>query len=160
MKIIKTRNLAVSVFVDGEDFEYLSQFKWFIGKNGYIVRNVKGENGRWTRIAMHREILKVPKGMDVEHADRNKCNNQRSNLRAATRSQNMANVHRIKKDVAHSQFKGVSYLGHAKRWCAYIRFDYQQIHIGYTNEEREAAHFYNQFAEQLFGEFAYLNNIE
>ena len=162
MKIIKTQNLSVSVLVDDDDFNRLKEFNWFITVKGYITRNVKKDNGKWTRAYMHKDILKVPDGFEVEHADQNKANNQKSNLRAATRSQNMANVRRAQKDGAHSKYKGVSKLtgrGLKKPWLSYIKVEYKMYYNGYYSTEEEAAHTYNQFAEQIYGEFAYLNEI-
>jgi hypothetical protein len=165
VKIIKTQNFQVSVLVDDEDFERLNQYNWFLTAKGYITRNVKKDNGKWTRSYMHKEILSVPEGFEVEHADQNKANNQKSNLRPATRSQNMANVRRAQKVNAHSKYKGVSFLkknGYVlkKPWLSYIKVDYKMYYNGYYDTEAEAAHIYNQFAEQIFGEFAYLNVIE
>lgn len=162
MKRIYTQNLHVAVLVDDEDYEYLNQFNWFLTVKGYVTRNVKKADGKWTRVYMHREILKTSKGLDTEHADQNKANNQKSNLRPSTRSQNMANVRKIKKASARSQYKGVSYLNRPnlrKKWLSYIKINYKMCYNGYYDTEAEAAHVYNQFAEQLYGEFASLNEI-
>ncbi len=162
MKKIYTKNLNVPVLVDDDDYDYLNQFKWYFGNNGYVVRNLKTDDGKWTRQTMHREVLKVPRGMDTEHKDRNRTNNQKANLRAATRSQNMANVKRAKAETAHSQFKGVSRLKRKNllnQWMAYIKVDYKMYYLGYYATEEEAAHMYNQFACQIFEDFAHLNDI-
>lgn len=164
MRIIKTQNMGgISVLVDDEDFERLNQYNWFIVAKGYVVRNAKKDNGKWTRVYMHKDILEVPEGYEVEHADQNKANNQKSNLRPATRSENMANVRRAQKAGAHSKYKGVSKLNRPnlkRKWLSYIKVDYKMYYNGYYETEEEAAHVYNQFAEQIFGEFAYLNVID
>ncbi len=74
--------------VDDEDYEYLTQWKWCY--NRYAVRCIGPKNHR-QRIAMHQVILNPPEGLETDHIDRNKLNNQRSNLRAVTRSENMQN---------------------------------------------------------------------
>lgn len=161
MKYLPLSNVNAPVMVDDDDYERLKGFNWHFGKNGYVFRNVKID-GKWTTRTLHRDVLSVEKGMDVEHADRNRLNNQKTNLRAATRSQNMANVHRAKKDKAYSQYKGVSRLNRPKlknQWLAYVKVDYKMHYLGYFETEGEAAHMYNQFAEQIFGEFAHLNDI-
>lgn len=163
MKTIYTQKYKAPVMVDDEDYEYLNQFNWFTGKNGYIVRNYKKPDGRWSRMAMHREVLKVDKGMDTEHKDRNRSNNQKSNLRPGTRSENMANVNRKRKPGAHSKYKGVSRLKRAnlkRQWMAYIKVEYKMYYLGYYETETEAGHIYNVAAEQVFGEFACLNDLD
>jgi hypothetical protein len=162
MKKIYTENLGgVAVLISDEDYEWARQYKWFVGKRGYIVRNVK-IGDKWTRRTMHREINKTPAGFDTEHSDQNKHNNQRNNLRNGTRSQNMANVSRIKKETSHSKYKGVSRLKRSKlknQWLAYIKLNYKMYWLCYYETQEEAAHMYNQFAEQIYGEFASLNDI-
>src|SRR5687767_1877850 len=68
--------------VDDADYEWLSKMRWSY-VNGYAVRN--GTN-------MHRLITSAPVGMDVDHIDRNRLNNQRSNLRVCTHKENMQNI--------------------------------------------------------------------
>lgn len=162
MRRIKLHKYGYAL-VDDEDYEYLNQFKWHLTARGYVGRSVwvKG-TGKGTTILMHRELLKVSKGFEVEHADQNRLNNQKSNLRPATRSQNMANVRRVKATNAHSKYKGVSRLTRPNlknQWLAYIKIDYQMIYIGYFKDEKDAAHCYNQFAEQLYDNFACPNDI-
>lgn len=161
MKVIYPTNIRIPVLVDDDKYEELNRSSWYITKNGYIARSV-WTDGRNQTEYMHRRILGVPKGVDAEHKDRNRANNQMSNLRPSTRSQNMANVRKIKKLSARSKYKGVSYLDRPnlkKKWLSYIRLDYKMYYNGYYETEEEAAHVYNQFAEQIFGEFAALNDI-
>ena len=161
MKKIWPKNIDMPILVDDEDYDRLNQYNWFISKQGYAVRNVK-VGDKWTRYSMHREILQVDKGMDVEHKDQNRLNNQKSNLRASTRSQNMANVRKIKSLTSHSKYKGVSRIKRKNlknQWLAYIRKDYKTHYLGYFFTEAEAARAYNAKAPELFGEFASLNEV-
>ena len=79
-------------FVDDRDFEYLSQFSWYANFNGYNWYATRKENRK--TIYMHRVIMKLHnpgfKG-HIDHVDMNGFNNQYSNIRIATRSQNGAN---------------------------------------------------------------------
>lgn len=164
MKRIKLRNTrSMYAMVDDNDFERLNMHKWRLHPQGYACTSIwlKG-TGKGTVAVMHRMVLVPQDGMDIDHKDQNKINNQRQNLRIVTRSQNMSNVRKIKDDTAHSQYKGVSRLKRfnlKKQWLAYIRLDYKTYYFGYYEDEREAAHVYNQVAEQLFGEYASLNDI-
>lgn len=89
--------------------------------------------------------------LDVDHIDGNTSNNRLSNLRLATKSQNLAN--RGAPSVNTSGFKGVAArLGGG--WRARIRVDGKNIELGtfYTPEEAHAA--YIAAAVHHFGEFA------
>lgn len=160
MKFIRLTNSGIRVFVDDDDHGYLSEHTWHLSKNGYVSRSYWKPNQTNGTIYMHRLIMDAPKGMDVDHKDLNRFNNQKSNLRIATRSQNMANT---PSRSGHSKYKGVSRLNRPnmkKPWLSYIRVEGKMYYNGYYETQEEAAHIYNQFAEQIFGEFAYLNEIE
>ncbi len=134
--------------VDDEEFVRLSKSKWYWDGH-YVVR------GRNPTIRMHREILKPPSGMNIDHRDHNGLNNQKSNLRFCTTAQNMANS--IKHRGCSSKYKGVCWDKQGRRWIAYIMFNYQQIHLGCFDFEEQAAHAYDTAARKYFGEFALTN---
>ena len=98
--------------VDAADYEWLSQYRWFAKGTGgkyYAGRAERGE-----MIMMHREIMKPPPGMVVDHIDGDSLNNRRSNLRICTPRQN--NHNRTFKGNT-SGFAGVYPQG--KRWRAH-----------------------------------------
>lgn len=92
----------------------------------------------------------------VDHRDLNKHNNIWANLRIATKSQNMANVGRIKSNV--SGLKGVSAYRAGERcgkpWQACIGVNGKSKHLGHFATKEEAHAAYVVAAEKLFGEFA------
>lgn len=141
-----------NTIVDDFDYEYLSKFKWCITNNGYAGRNC-GESRK--RLLMHREIVKPPLGMDIDHINGNKLDNRRSNLRIATRSENMRNS---KKRIDNSSgFKGVVFYKRDKNWRAYIKINYKQIHLGYFDTAMKAARAYDNAAILYSGIFAKTN---
>lgn len=161
MKVIYPTNIKIPILIDDINYDDISKHTWYLSKRGYACRSV-WLNGKNATEYMHRRILKPADGFDAEHIDRNRLNNQKSNLRPSTRSQNMANVRKIKSESAQSKYKGVSRLNRVNlrnQWLAYIKLDYKMYYLGYFNTEEEAAHMYNQFAEQIYGEFASLNEI-
>jgi hypothetical protein len=142
--------------VDDEDFEYLNQWKWcaWIGDGrSYAVRNAGKDQKRGMFERMHRVILRLKKGEIPDHIDGNGLNNQRSNLRIATHSQNAMNTR--KRSGCSSQYKGVSYDKVRSQWMCMVRGKY----VGRFNSEKEAAQAYNVHAQKIFGEFASLNPV-
>jgi hypothetical protein len=135
--------------VDDDDYIWLSQWRWHYG-DGYARRN-EWRGGKSHTIRMHRLIHQTPAGMDTDHIDGDGLNNQRSNLRTATSTENMRN-RRMRKDNT-SGFRGVTWSKREKKWVAQIRLDGKRIHLGYYNTPEEAAEVYIRKAIELFGEF-------
>jgi hypothetical protein len=117
---------------------------------GYAGRN---ENGK--TILMHRQIMQPPKGMLVDHMDRNKANNCRPNLRLCTPQENQRN--KRKETGSASQFKGVFHDKRCDRWYAKYRHEGKYHWLGFFDLEVDAARAYDRAAVQWYGEFARLN---
>lgn len=137
-------------YIDAADYEWVSKYNWRIFGGGYAARHEKGK-----MIFMHREIMKPPEGMVVDHIDGSKANNCRINLRVCTRQENQRN--RAKTAGAVSRFKGVWFDKRVGKWRATIHMKGKSIFIGHFEEEEEAARAYDRKAVELFGEFARLN---
>lgn len=92
----------------------------------------------------------------IDHRDLDRANNRWSNLRLATKSQNMANMGTPKHN--SSGFKGVSRYrageSYGKPWQASIRKDNRSYALGQFATKEEAHAAYVAAAERLFGEFA------
>jgi len=141
--------------VDDENYEWLNQWRWHCEKTGYAARSAIDKSGKKTLIRMHRFILDTPKGMESDHKDLNKLNNQRYNLRICTTAQNQQNQ-KIKKG-GTSKYKGVYWFKEKNNWCVQIKNNGNQVFIGRYDSEIEAAKKYDEKAKELFGEFARLN---
>lgn len=136
-------------FVDDEDFERLSQFKWSV-TDGYALRGIKKPNGQWTTIRMAREVMQAPSGVEVDHINRNRLDNQKRNLRFATRSQNMMNTpvsSRNKLGV-----KGVC-LRPNGLFYASTKFRGKKMSLGYYPTLEQASAVYRDTVRKLHGEF-------
>lgn len=137
--------------VSDEDYSNLSKKKWYIGTTGYPTDG---------KTCIHNLILPKVKGREIEHRDGNKLNNQRENLRYATRSQNHANRRKLENTL--SEFKGVGFRNDVfrnKPWRATIWKNYKQYRLGDFKTEDEAALAYNRKAFEFYGEFAKLNDV-
>lgn len=152
-KIPLTQNRFV--LVDDEDFDSLAQFHWNLS-NGYATRRLRRLNGRQRDAKMHRDIIKPPAGMQVDHINGNKLDNRRSNLRLASARQNRQNRPAPKHNT--SGFKGVSYRKDRGTWMAQIKdSNGKHRHLGTFSSPTMAAKTYDVAAIKYFGEFAWLN---
>jgi hypothetical protein len=146
--------------VDDEDFERLNKLKWNADKAGdtWYATRLEQKNYKRTKFKMHRFILGITDSkILVDHKDRNGLNNQKSNLRIATRSQNNANRKSGKN--AKSKYLGVTIKKYKNStyYHATMTFNQKRIHIGSYKTEEEAARAYDKVAKINHGEFANLN---
>jgi HNH endonuclease len=145
--------------VDDDDFDELSKFTWHAVPSGskcqyvYAERSehIKGTSPQRVRhVKMHRQIL--PMASVVDHANGNTLDNRRCNLRACSRSQNVAN-----QAVKAGRFKGVGRWG-VSRWRARCGAgNNPESHIGVFDSEVAAAIAYDVRARVKYGAFAKLN---
>ena len=106
---------------------------------------------------MHALIMQSEKGQQIDHQDGNGLNNQKSNLRFCTQSQNSAN----REANGISKYLGVDCDNRCdKKWRARINVNYKRKCLGYFKTQEEAALEYNKAAIQYHGEFAKLNIID
>jgi hypothetical protein len=153
--------------VDDEDYEWLNQHKWFAHQSrGRFCVETHTYGGYYNQqtLKMHRLILGITDGsVIVEHKDGDSLNNQRSNLRIATHSQNNSNRRR-KDGKKHSVYIGVHkqvsfpYGIRREHWVAMCRHDNVK-YSKHCKTEIEAALIYNELARRLHGEFARLHVI-
>jgi hypothetical protein len=143
--------------VDDEDFEDLSQYQWQASTGrycSYAVRDIYKNGSHW-RERMHRRIMNAREGNCVDHKNHNGLDNRRDNLRICSPSQNLQNMRNSKG--GSSQYKGVSWSRAAHKWKVAVQHNGEQIHLGVFCDEKEAARVYDEEAQKLFGEFAFLN---
>jgi hypothetical protein len=119
------------------------------------------ENGIKARRKIHRLVAKyfVPNVNNlswVDHIDRNKANNQSSNLRWVNQTINEINCNPRKQN--KSGFTGVSFHKRIQKWQASIKINYKMKHLGYFDniidavKAREEAvnNFFKQYGYKLF----------
>ena len=131
-----------------EDAHFLTG-KWRAVPKGRTVY-VRLEN-----LYLHRLILDITANLHGDHINGNALDNRRSNLRPATRHENMRNAapHRDGTSLYH----GVSWVKMANYWRAQIYVDGKQKNLGNWTTQEKAALAYDTAARTHFGEFARLN---
>jgi hypothetical protein len=140
--------------VDEVDFEWLNQWKWSALKRGqtdFAAYRVECNGGKQKGTLMHRQIMKAEKGQEIDHKNRNPLDNQRENLRLATRQQQCLN-RRGNVNRTVSKFKGVTRHPDG-RWRTWFRAK----HVGLFKTEEAAARAYDREATDFDPEFACLN---
>jgi hypothetical protein len=145
--------------VDDDMFDYLNQWKWQAAraKTGrwYAVR-ADGQRPNRKRVLMHRVVVNAPEGVDVDHKKQEETlNNQRSNLRLCSSSQNAWNVGKRPNNA--SGYKGVHWSDFKERWVVTIGALNKRIYVGSFIDKENAAIAYDNAAKFYHGEFASLN---
>ena len=151
--------------IDDADFDHINQWKWhaLVIKRPNVTKVYAVRNEGTKKVYMHRALMDAPSGIDVDHKDDNGLNNQRENLRIATRSQNNWNSKARK---GSTPYVGVTYLDplkpsyakHAKRpYQAYVQANKKKHHVGFFETAEAAAEARDRKAVELYGTFAALN---
>ena len=148
MKKIFLSNGEVSL-VSNEDHLYLSGYNWSVSGGGYVRARVNGKMVTIHRIIAERMKLDIV-NKEIDHIDGDKLNNQRINLRIATRRQNAMNARLSKTNT--SGYKGVT--KETNGWKAQICVDGKMAYLGHFRTPEEAHQAYCKAAEKYFGEFS------
>lgn len=139
--------------VDAEDFEWLSQWKWYAClKHGNWYAYTKH-----SKLCMQRLILGLTAGdgKKSDHINHRTLDNRRRNIRICTNTENQQNRNISKNNT--SGFKGVYWGKDREKWITRIQFNKKKIWLGYFSNKIEAAKCYDKAAKKLFGEFARCN---
>lgn len=161
--IIKANFAKIPIGVNAKDgyaivdkeFAYLDRHKWSMTGNsngqGYPGTNIDRQS-----VDMHRLIMGFPKGLEVDHINRNRLDNRLTNLRLVNRQQNSLNK-TIQRNNP-SGYKGVS--AESGKWRVKVVLS-RVVHFGGLYAcKHEAARAYNDLAVRLHGKYAALNKIK
>ena len=146
--------------VSDEDYDYLSQWKWFAAKRSPKGQGVMYNAGRQERVGngkqktvyMARVVLeRMGFDMSGKIADHiiipETLNNTRENLRPATRSESSAN----RRTWGSSRYRGVCWDKEQGNWRASIHIDNKRENIGRYIIEEDAARAYDRRALEIGG---------
>jgi hypothetical protein len=141
------------------DLREASKHKWSAAKkegNTYAVTAVRLPDGRWGSLYLH-QLVGERLGIEgpVDHRDNNGLNNVRGNLRPGPEHLNAAN--KRKRSGCSSYYKGVSWNNRLEKWHSYITVNYKRRHLGYFDDEVQAAKAYDAAALAQWGSYARVN---
>ena len=142
--MIITIENGIKIEIDEVDLQTVCLFKWRINKDGYPSNSRLG--------TLHRILLGVPPlGLECDHIDRNKLNNQRSNLRFVSHQENMRN--RDLRSDNKTGYKGVMYRSKGPKnkegYFVSIKLDGYEIGLG-RFDTLEQAIFIRKQAEEKY----------
>jgi hypothetical protein len=168
MKTITLYNGKLAL-VDDEDFDRLQCNRYRLRGNGEgavgrdfrekitIPTNPPITLSKLRYSSLANDVMQTH-GLLYDHKDRNPLNNQKSNLRLCSVSQN--NFNRNKTKFCNSKYKGIYWRKDLKRWIVRFMLNGKYIYGGVFKEETKAAEIYNKLATEFHGEFAALNIIK
>jgi hypothetical protein len=136
MKKIKLSRSNLETLVDDEDYDNLSNFKWYVstytGKHPYAIADIDKR-----RTSMHRYILNAPPHLVVDHINHETLDNQRSNLRLLTQTANKQHRRKGRGVVkpVHHKIKGKTYT----YWQGVIKYYGKTYQTTSCNTEEEAS---------------------
>jgi len=153
--------------VDDEDYEYLSQWKWYAHRRGekytYYAMRTDYTKGK-VQIRMHNAIA-LRYGLkdyeELDHADRNGLNNQKDNLRVCTRGENNFNRRKfgeLPKGVRIHKKKHTKKDGGVIIYTSYqarINVNGKSVNLGLHKELKDAVKAYNDAALRYYPNFVY-----
>lgn len=162
MKAIKLTK-GFSMTVDDCDYEWLiSMGNWYAHEKDHPY-GAKKDKETGKLVLAHRLIVEKVIGRplarteQVDHIDRDKTNNTRSNLRVVTAAQNKFN--QTKRCDNSTGFKGVFKSPNRDgRFRAQIKLEKKPVHLGVCKNAYDAAILYNYAAYEAYGDVALLNS--
>lgn len=135
--------------VDEDDYKNVMKYKWHLS-NGYANAKIDRKN-----VKLHHFINGKPTENNItDHINQDKLDNRKCNLREVNRAFNSQNVSKTSRNHT-SIFKGVSWDKTKQKFRVMIN----QQHLGYFENEKEAALMYDIVSFHYYGEYANNNNL-
>ncbi len=143
--------------IDAEDFGRISGFTWrAVWKKKcntfYAVTNPPRQAGQPRKsITLHRLLLGVGQGEDIDHRNHNGLDNRRRNLRPCSDSDNNGNM--VLSSANTSGYKGVFWHERRKRWIAGVQRE-KKVYRREFKKVEDAVSWHREMTLVLFGDFA------
>ena len=116
---------------DIDVWEELNTYTWFKANTGYAMTNINR-----VHYLFHRMVIECPEGMEVDHINRNKTDNRKSNLRTVTHREN--NINKGITRANTSGCTGVSFIKNRNKWYANICVHGRTKGLGFYDEYEDA----------------------
>jgi hypothetical protein len=151
--------------VDDDFFEYLVSLRkkfYFQDQGdgrGYAVNRTNHEYLRMHHLVMQFHGIEIPQGMEVDHKNGNRLDNQFENLQLLTRRENL--LKKKRKYINQTGYIGVIVRKDGRssgtRYRAYVNHEGKTYFNGMYGTPEEAARAHDELAKRLQGPYANLN---
>jgi len=162
IKIITNRKgEKFEILYDEQDAHLFEEYAYYIVKGkytNYVMRNKSMKLGKRRIIRLHNDIMKNPKGMVVDHLNKNGLDNRRENLEIVS---NMENVARGDLGISRTGLRGVCFSKASKKNPFKVRATVggKQKHLGYRPTRISAARFHDEIVEKIDGNISRSNKF-
>lgn len=133
-------NVKAYAYISPED-GWAREFRWTLWSAGYAARRVGPAKNR-KLILLHRQIMGLEEGdaLAVDHINRERLDNRRTNLRVIPRWANAQNLPAHTRGGSRpSAHRGVTWNAAAGKWRVSHTFKGKSIYAGSFDDESEAA---------------------
>ena len=167
-KTLIKNKCKIDVYPDGRVFRHSVIREWDkkvypaqwlpVYNEPYPIVNIRRKSYKVHRLMAEAFLSDWKPTLQVDHINGDKTDNRIENLRMVSPSGNNSGFQKKRKNTT-SQYRGVSFKKHAKKWCAAIQWKGVYKNLGYHNTEIEAAHAYNNYAKEIGAPNECLNNL-
>ena len=145
-----TKNGDKFIF-DLEDYGLIKDYFWNINNMGYVYCLVWKGN-KCKNLFLHKLVMNCPNNKQVDHINRDKLNNRKSNLRICMAKENYRNRGANSRNT--SGVIGVCFDKKSNKWKSQIWVDGKSIYLGTYEDKNEAIKVRLAAEKKYFGEFA------
>lgn len=133
-----TNNKDIEFMFDEEDLEKILPYKWYIMPQGYIVTKTNPNTGKSCWRIHHCILDFVYNGTtEIDHADRNRLNNKKNNLREVPHRVNNRNG-KLRTNSTKSGYIGVNWCEEKQKWHSTIFKEGKRYYQGAYDTIEEA----------------------
>lgn len=136
------------ILFDKEDFELIKNYSWNIDKINEVKADINKQKYRIHQLIMGTKGT----GLVVDHINRNRLDNRKSNLRICTQQQNMYNK-TVKSNNLYGQ-SGVCWSKSAKKWESRLAFEKKTVARKLFNNYPDALEFRLMLQQIYFKDFS------
>jgi len=145
------------ILVDDDNYDKMVAIMWHCSRTSLRASYWNKQTKKTSNLNIGEVALNVRclPNCVIDHIDNNNHNNQRINLRPASKKENCTN--RPVRSDSLSGLKGICYRYTRKAWSVHITANGQRLQLGTFKSKLDAIKVYNEAAKKYHGEFAVLN---